>query len=221
MRLVACLVALACAGLLTVSECRAGVESWGTSPEVARGPEDDWAFSLTDEARDRLHERRGVFSCATLEEYIRANDPWAAFYSIRDAALFEDRACAASMEKLRKTLDQNPLTRIAVQFYLLKQGDSAAMQPLLKCFDEQAIAPEGGRSVDHVVVSLFGFLPDWDQTGRRLLRHAAHADGAATTINANALEWKKELFGKDPRYRSRCEQAAAIEGLLGSRVCNG
>jgi hypothetical protein len=124
MRLVACFVAVAFAGLLSVNKCQAGVASWGTSPEVARGPEDDWAFSVSDEARERLHERRGVFSCASLQEYVRANDPWAAFYSIRDAALFDDRACATSVEKLRKILDQNPLTRIAVQFYLLKQGDS-------------------------------------------------------------------------------------------------
>jgi hypothetical protein len=210
------------AALFILMGCRVQAEDWGSVEEVERLPSEDWALEATKESFARFDSKKSDFSCGKLDKYVRANDPWAVLYVVRDAALFGDTSCAQQIAALDRTLDRKPLTRIAVIFYRAKMGNEAALSALLRMFDEEAILSETGPSVDDIIVSLFGFFPDWDHTGRRLLRHAKYADGFAAEMNVNALVWKKHLYGGTPGYAVECAKAAAMEGIASkeSYLCN-
>lgn len=202
--------------------CQAQAQDWGSGAEVARPPSDDWAFEPSKKAFGTFDSKHGDFSCAKLGEYVTANDPWAAFYAIRDAALFGDKTCAKSIAVVDEALSKKPITSTAVAFYEAKMGEEAGLTALLKTFDDEAIPSESGPALDHIAVSLFGFFPDWDQTGRRLLRHAKYADGAASAMNGNALVWKKHLYGGEPSYAADCAESAELEDVasMASYLCN-
>jgi len=182
----------------------------------------DWAFEPDEVARSRLERKEGSFRCAELGRYIAENDPWAAYHAIRDAALFDDSSCAEALARLRRLLDEKPVTRVALHFYEARRGSREALAALVSEFDADAIDQETGSSRPDVVVSLFGFLPDWDQTGRRLLRYRKYSDAHASEMVAAALEWKRFLFGRNPDYREKCLEAARLEGMIeqAQRLCS-
>ena len=214
--------ALCTALLLLLVGWRAHALDWGSGAEVVRSPSEDWTFEPSKKSFDRLDAKKGEFSCSKLGEYVAANDPWAAFYAIRDAGLFDDKSCSEAIVALDEALSEKGTTSAAVDFYRARMGDEAGLAALLTAFNVQAIQSETGPSLDHVVVSLFGFFPDWDRTGRRLLRHAKYSDGAAAMMNGNALVWKKHLYGGNPTFAADCAKAAELEDVVSmeSYLCN-
>jgi len=70
-------------------------------------------------------------------------------------------------------------------------GRSESLATLLDIFDMEA-----AQVGDHIVVELFGFLDDWENTGRRLVKHAKTSDGAATELLCSALMWRRYLEGE-------------------------
>jgi hypothetical protein len=199
--LVACLVVVGC-------EARADV--WA-GDEIKRSPRDDWARVWTTEAAKRLTEKRGEFDCARLGSYVSANDPWAAYFAIRDEGLFGGARCKDLIAEHEAVLRKHPVVVVAVDFYQARGGDQQALGSLLRVFDQYAARSERRPSTDHVSVSLFGFFPDWARTGRRLFRYLNHADGAAATLARDALEWKHQLYGHRPGYAQECLSAARAE----------
>ena len=79
----------------------------------------------------------------------------------------------------------------AVSFYLVRLGDRQQVNVLAEIFDKEA-----GFVGDHWVVELFGFLDDWDVSGKRLVRHSGYADGAAAESLCSAIMWRRYLYGK-------------------------
>jgi hypothetical protein len=62
---------------------------------------------------------------------------------------------------------------------------------LAEIFDKEARIVGG-----HWAVELFGFLDDWDVSGKRLVRHSLHADGAAAELLCSAIMWRRYLYGE-------------------------
>ncbi len=104
-----------------------------------------------------------------------------------------------------------PLVVLAVDFCRARDGDRDAFTRLLREFDEHALGIAGQPGADNIVVSLFGFFPDWDASGRRLFRYVNRADGAATSMARDSLEWKHHLFGRTKGYIRECLDAAMSE----------
>ncbi len=202
-----------CLAAILLAGCGARAQAWGTGIEVDRDPSVDWAAEPTKEAFARYDSKRGDFSCSKLREYVATNDTWAAYFAIRDAGLFLDKSCSVHVEPHKQSLQARPITQMALAFYEARRGSARALDALIAMFDESAMESPTGPSTDDLVVSLLGFFSDWDKTGRRLLRHAKFADGAAATESGNALGWKKHLYGKDAGYQANCARAAKDENV--------
>jgi hypothetical protein len=133
-------------------------------------------------------------------------DQEAVYLAIRDAGLFRVASCGREIDRLPSGIRSSTPINLAIAFYRLRMGDQSHMQTLLDAFDREA-----KQTGDHWVVGLFGFLPDWKDTGRRLARHATYADGAAAELLSSAFSWKFFLYGKEKGFREECLRALAEE----------
>lgn len=151
---------------------------------------DDWAYELPAEAKEIYLWKRTQIPCSELGKLVQKKDADKSHIAIRDAGLFGDKSCGPYIRRYRDALSALGLSN-TVAFYYLKTGDSSRRDDLVKSFDREAT-----RVGDHVTVELFGFLEDWEATGRRLVRHAKRADGAAGETLCSAIAWRRFLYGE-------------------------
>jgi hypothetical protein len=165
---------------------------------------DDWAYTLAyegDEWKQIWSSGHPPTSCDSM-----GDDPETIYLAIRDAGLFRVASCAAEIDRLpAETRSSSPID-LAIAFYRLRMGDHSRLRTLLDVFDREA-----RQTGDHLVIELFGFLPDWEQSGRRLARVATYADGAVAELLNSALTWKRFLYGHEKGFREECFKVWAEE----------
>jgi hypothetical protein len=151
---------------------------------------DDWAYELSPQAREIYEKRIVQIPCEKISELLKEKDDQDLYLAIRDAGIFKQESCKPIIQKHMDQLTQLGLNG-AVAFYLLRLGDRKQVNALAEIFDKEA------RTVgDHWVVELFGFLDDWDVSGKRLVRHSGYSDGAASELLCSAIMWRRYLYGE-------------------------
>lgn len=155
--------------------------------------DDDWAYELPSSAKEIYLRKTSTASCTVLSELTEKNLSLAASIAIRDAALFGDKRCAQEIQRNSSRLMKDEITRLSVLFYRSQFGDAEAKKTLIQSYDREI-----AKRADYPAVELFGYMSDWDQTGRRLVRLANRADGSAAEDLCSALSWRRFLYGEVP-----------------------
>ena len=170
---------------------------------VGHASDDDWAYELPDTGKAIFEAGQPPRSCNHLNAEM---DALTVYHVIRDAGLFRDSSCGDHIGKLPDDLAGEPAVLDAIRFYQVRLGDVSRLAPLLDSFDRRA------REIgDDITVELFGFLPDWEHTGRRLARHSRYSDGAGSELLRSALQWKLYLYGREPGFHESCLQVVNEE----------
>jgi hypothetical protein len=169
-----------------------------------RDPEEDWAQDPFGESKKTYFAHHGPFPCEKIPQYADDLDVTAIYWAIRDAGIFKDRSCMPYLKKAESI--KHDLVDTAILFYRYRLGDKSQLAPLLRQFDDLGQDPG-----DSLLIELFGFLPDWEKTGRRLARATAHSDGHGAEVLSAAFEWKRFLYGKSPGFSSTCRKVAVEE----------
>ncbi len=151
---------------------------------------ENWAYELSPQAREIYEKRMVQIPCEKISELLKEKNDQDLYFAIRDAGIFKEESCKPIVQKHADQLTQLGL-KGAVSFYLLRLGDRHQVNVLAEIFDKDA------RTVgDHWVVELFGFLDDWDVSGKRLVWHSRYADGAAAELLCSAIMWRRYLYGE-------------------------
>jgi len=185
------------------------------SPAIAT---EDWAYELSAEAKQIYKKKIVQYPCKNIPTLLSQsvssdfkqtptgfiltsvqNEKTDEIYrAIRDAGLFRTKTCDSVIKRNIERLDELPGVKDAIAFYYYRLGDKNKLNILATDFDNKA-------SGDHWTVELFGFLDDWEISGVRLVRLAAHSDGAGSELLCSALMWRRYLYGeknfKDNWYR--------------------
>lgn len=151
----------------------------------------DWAYELPNRAKDIYIKKEAQYSCKELQKLISTKSEKAIYITIRDAGIFRDPSCSEIIQKNRAELMKIPGLPNAIDFYDYRLGDAEGLNRLARSFDLDA-----KRTQDHWTVSLFGFLNDWEVSGKRLVRHSAYSDGAGSELLCSALKWRRYLYGE-------------------------
>jgi hypothetical protein len=155
-------------------------------------PAQDWAFQLGDEAKEIYAKKKIQIPCRRIDDLLRKDDINWLLTAIRDAALFGDKTCDTYIKKNLDRLKQTEFAKDAVAFYYYKNGDASQLQLLANSYDKDA--PSIG---DHSTVDLFGFINEWEITGRRLVRHARCCrDAVGGESLCSAIMWRRYLYGE-------------------------
>lgn len=152
---------------------------------------DDWAYELRPSAKAIYATKYAQVSCAEVPRLLSSKAEKSVYIAVRDAALFQDKNCASTIRKHRGVLSKIPGLADVISFYEYRSGDTNGLHRLARSFDAEA-----KHTQDHWTVEIFGFIANWDITGRRLVRHAAYSDGAGTEVLCSALKWHRYLFGE-------------------------
>lgn len=150
----------------------------------------DWAYQFGADAVTIYAQMTPQARCADIPELLRQKRSAAIYIAIRDAGLFVDPTCEAHIKENERQLMSLDGVRDAIAFYRLQREDRTQLKILLSTFDR------AGRSGDHWIVDLFGYLPDWEVTGRRLVKTLKKTDGAGSELLCSALMWKRYLYGE-------------------------
>lgn len=170
----------------------AAFASWADDDVAEAVIGDDWAYELPSQAKERYLRKVPQVQCSEISIRLKKGEGMAVYIAIRDAGLFRDKSCSAEIRKNYDALMvQHPL-RDAVLFYRSAFGDKVALREMVTVFDR-----ERKQMPDHPMVMLFGYLPDWELTGRRLARVSGTADGAAAEQLCSALKWRRFLYGEE------------------------
>jgi len=150
----------------------------------------DWAFYESEaKAREIYTEKKIQIPCARIDDLLRKNDSMGVYIAIRDAALFGDKSCETYIKKClrkRKKLDG---AKEVVAFYSYKNGDPKGLKLLADSFD---------KDFSEFAVDLFGFINEWQISGRRLVRFAKCChDAVGGEILCNAISWRCYLYSKE------------------------
>ena len=150
----------------------------------------DWAYELPDRAKNIYAEKKLV-NCGDIESLLKVENHKDLYFLIRDAALFKDNSCESSIKRNLTRLKKIEGVSDAISFYQYQLGDNTKLKELADSYDRSAQEIQ-----DHWTVELFGFIGEWELTGRRLVRHAKSADGAGSELLCSALKWKRFLYGE-------------------------
>jgi hypothetical protein len=170
---------------------------------------DDWAYELPVEAKKIYRNKRIQYPCKNIPALLRQSMPHdrkqsgdglmhvpvqnektdAIYFTIRDAGLFQTKSCDAFIQKHRDRLRELPGVKAAIAFYYYRLGDKRQLDRLAADFDSAA----GGGDC---TVELFGFLDDWEVSGVRLVRLAAHADASGAALLCSSIMWRRYLNGE-------------------------
>ena len=161
-------------------------------PDLPQAYCSDWAYECPDSAKSIYVNRATQIPCGEISNLMNRNEKGRVYIAIRDAGLFGDTSCSSYLNDLSSRIDSDPYLRDVIAFYRLRMGDSSQLKILVDTFDREAKVVG-----DHAVVELFGFLSDWEHSGRRLARHAKHSDGAASELLCSALSWRRFLYGEE------------------------
>lgn len=150
----------------------------------------DWAYELTDNAKNIYIDKK-VASCELISELLGKRDHRELYTLIRDSALFKIRACENYIQKNLPVLKKIEGVSDAVSFYYYQMGDKAKLNDLANSFDKNI-----KEVPDHWTVELFGFIDEWEITGRRLVRYSKDSDGVGSELVCSALKWRRFLYGE-------------------------
>jgi len=170
---------------------------------------DDWAYELSAEAKQIYKKKIIQYPCKNIPALLRQsmspdfkqttrgyilvpvqNEITEELYlTIRDAGLFRTKSCGSFIRRNVDALNELPGVKDAIAFYYYRLGDKQQLKILATDFDNKATG-------DDSTVELFGFLDDWDVSGVRLVRHAAHADAVGAELLCSAIMWRRYLYGE-------------------------
>jgi len=154
---------------------------------------ENWAYECGAEAQEIYAKKKIQIPCERIDELLHKDDIYGVYIAIRDAALFGDRTCDTYIKKNLSKLKKLDGAKDAVAFYYYKNGDPSGLQLLADSYDKDA-----HKTGDHWTVDLFGFLNDWQVSGRRLIRHAkCCSDAVGGELLCSAIAWRCNLFGKE------------------------
>jgi hypothetical protein len=160
---------------------------------VRVSPAQDWSFGCGAEAKKIYAKKKIQIPCKRIDDLLRKDDINGLLTAIRDAALFGDKTCDKYIKKNLARLKQTEFAKDAVAFYFYKNGDASQLELLASSYDKEY--PNIG---DHSTVDFFGFLNEWEITGRRLVRHAkCCSDGVSGEALCSAIAWRRYLFGEE------------------------
>ena len=165
---------------------------------VARiAPAEDWAYECGAEAQGIYAKKKIQIPCKRIDDLLRKDDINGVYIAIRDAALFGDKTCDKYIRKNLPKLRQTDGAKDAIAFYFYKNGDPSGLKMLADSYDK------GSQTVgDHWTVDLFGFLDEWEISGRRLVKHVKCCnDAVSSELLCSAIMWRRYLYGeKDFTY---------------------
>lgn len=152
----------------------------------------DWVFeSSAREAKEIYTKKKIQIPCKRIGELLKKDDIHGVYIAIRDAALFGDKTCNTYIKTNLDRLNRIEGVKDAVAFYFYKNGDSSGLKLLADSYDKE------GRTGDHSTVNLFGFLNEWEISGRRLVRHAkCCSDLVGGEALCSAIWWRRYLYGE-------------------------
>jgi hypothetical protein len=174
-------------------------------------PAQDWAFE-SDDAKEIYTKKKIQIPCKRIGELLDKDDINGVFIAIRDAALFGDKTCSNYIKKHLERLKRTEGAKDAVAFYSYKNGDPSGLKLLGDSYDRE------GRVGDDWTVDLFGFLNEWEISGRRLVRHAkCCTEGIGGEALCAALWWRRYIYGdKDFKhfwFKIGKEEGVSLEKL--------
>jgi hypothetical protein len=153
----------------------------------------DWQYFSEEKAKEIFAKKQIQIPCVCISDLLQKKDFAGVFIAIRDAALFGDKSCETYIKKHLRKLKKIDGVKDAVAFYSYKNGDPSALKLLAKSYDAEA-----QKVGDHWTVDLFGFINEWQISGRRLVRHAkCCSDGVGGETLCDAIAWRCELYGKE------------------------
>lgn len=151
----------------------------------------DWAYECGAEAQEIYAKKKIQIPCKRIGELLDKDNINGVYTAIRDAALFGDRTCSKYIEKNLVRLKRTAGAKDAVAFYSYKNGDPSGLKLLADSYDKEA-----QQIGDHWTVDLFGFLNEWEISGRRLVRHAkCCSDAVGGESLCSAIIWRRYLYG--------------------------
>ena len=151
---------------------------------------EDWAYECGAEAKEIYTKKQIQIPCERIDELLHKNEN-GVYIAIRDAALFGDKTCDTYIKKNLSKLKKLDGAKDAVAFCYYKNGDPSGLTLLADSYDKEAHWIGGYRTVE-----LFGFINEWQISGRRLIRHAKWADAMGAEILCSAIAWRCYLYGK-------------------------
>jgi hypothetical protein len=153
----------------------------------------DWQYFSDEKAKEVFAKKQIQIPCDRIDELLRKDDINGVYIAIRDAALFGDKQCDVYIKKNLNKLRQLDGAKDVVAFYYYKNGDLSGLTLLADSYDKEA-----HKVGDHWTVELFGFINEWEISGRRLVRHAkCCSDAVGGEALCDAIAWRCELFGKE------------------------
>jgi hypothetical protein len=153
---------------------------------------EDWAYECSATAKDIYTKQKIQIPCARIDDLLEKNDINGVYIAIRDAALFGDKTCKKYIEKNLGKLKKVGVKDV-VAFYAYKNGDPSGLKLLAKSYDKNA-----QKVGDHDTVDLFGFINEWQISGRRLIRHVkCCSDAVGGELLCSAISWRCYLYGKE------------------------
>ena len=153
----------------------------------------DWLYYSDDEAKEILTKKQGPIPCERIDDLLREDDYQGLYIAIRDAALFGDKQCDTYIKKNLSKLEALIGAKDAVAFYYYKYGDPSGLTLLADSYDKEA-----HKIGDHWTVELFGFINEWEISGRRLVRHVkCCSDAVSGELLGSTIAWRCEHFGKE------------------------
>ena len=111
------------------------------------------------------------------------------FDLINEAALRRDKAIKSQLDLYRDSLGYIP--SLALRHYRYVFGDASQLDWLL------AEDAKHGFGRDSLIVTVFGYIDEWDRTIRRLKQHDKVADGAGAEVLHAAIQTRKRIYGAD------------------------
>jgi hypothetical protein len=156
---------------------------------------EDWAFYESEaKAREIYNKKIIQIPCARIDDLLRKNDSIGVYIAIRDAALFGDKTCETYIKKYLRKLKKLDGAKDVIAFYSYKNGDQKGLKLLAGSFD---------KDLSEFAVDLFGFINEWQISGRRLVRFAKCChDASGGELLCNAISWRRYLYGEDDFKRN-------------------
>jgi hypothetical protein len=155
---------------------------------------DDWAYECGDDAKEIYTKKQIQIPCERINALLHEDDIDGVYIAIRDAALFGDKTCDKYIKQNIQKLKKIDAANCAMAFYSFKNGNTSNLKLLADLYDKRKVG-------DHWTVDLFGFLNEWEISGRRLVRHAIHSDASGSELLCSAIIWRRYLYGeKDFKY---------------------
>ena len=111
------------------------------------------------------------------------------FDVINEAALRRDKRMQSELDLYGDGLGYIP--SLAARHYRYALGDTSHLDWLL------AEDAKGGFGRDSLILTVFGYMDEWDKTIERFKAHEKVADGAGAAVLHNAMRIRKQLYGAD------------------------